>query len=278
MDGFSTPQSHKRVLDSTTPLDSQKLFAPNDGNSSRAKKTQRMDPERLNDILEDFDAEGKHYDTFYNALLVEARTQKIRINAKLCANRLKRDLDIQLTGMNTIIRKMTVKEFREKYNEDMDLVQQAESNDLLFTKNQILSRISSIQTSTATMTTPRKQAPAPPSVHQTFAFKTPSKTPKKIVYATPNNTAVTQPIPTTLRSRRKKVVGQDDSASLNKENVTLPSKGSEFSLLIGSNKINICSPNAKQKVTQDPSAIQEILRLQAQLQSILSSVNTSTIN
>ncbi len=202
-----------------------------------------------------------------NHFTVEARIQKIRINAKLCADRLKRDLDIQLTGMNTVIRKMTVKEFREKYDEDVDRVLQAESNDIMFSKNQILSRISSIQTSTATMTTPRKPSHATHSVHQSFNFKTPAKTPKKIVYATPsNNVNSTQPV------RRRK------EESLNKENLSQTTKA-PYSLLLGSDKININSPSAKHKIAQDPTAIQELLKFQAQLQSILSAVNTtSTIN
>lgn len=287
-DPYSTPQSHKRTQDGG-------FYAGDEGHIT---KSQRLDPDRLDDILEDFDAEGKylydHDDRLY--IIVEARIQKIRVNAKLCADRLKRDLDIKLMGLNTIIRKMTVKEFREKYNEDVDLVMRAESNDLLHTKNQILSRISSIHTSTATMSTPRKQTQAPPTyqVHQTFTFKTPSKTPRKIVYATPNRQsatstisasstqAVSQPTPITtmVRSRKNRpnqTKGPTPGIDENKENLSSQNKN-PLALIVGTDKFNIHSPTAKQKLAQDPSALQELLKFQEELKSILSAVNNSSSN
>lgn len=185
--------------------------------------------------------------------------------------------------MNTAIRKMTVKEFRKKYSEDIDRVMQAESNELLHNKNQIMTKISLIHTSTATMTTPRKQAnpiPLHHQVHQTYNFKTPSKTPKKIVYQTPSAQATA---PTSTRIRKMATSIKSDTESANKENATSPNvKGQPltkaFALLQNGN-INFNSPTTKMKFTQDPSALQELQKFNERLQSILSAVNgTTTIN
>jgi hypothetical protein len=54
----STPRSHKRSISEDVSTPNANSFSSNREPGSRSRKRERMDPERLNDILEDFDAEG----------------------------------------------------------------------------------------------------------------------------------------------------------------------------------------------------------------------------
>ncbi|KAL0491728.1 hypothetical protein AKO1_000626 [Acrasis kona] len=226
----------------------------------RASKHRKHDPERLNDLLKEFDVE------------VQSRAQKIKSKARLLSENLRRDLEIQLASMNSSVRKMTVREFRDRYHEDIDRVMQAESNEILHTKNQLLTRISSIHTSTNTISTPRKlMTPAP------TPFKTPSQTPKKIIYstATPNTSTKQSLAPPSTIIRKRKI---NAAVVAEKENniPAVPLVNKLLSVSLNGDKFNINSPSAKKKLEDNPTFIHELKAMQEQISNLLSA-KTGTV-